>query len=382
MEQSKLLKEPTRRQVMQAAMLLPAQAVRSSAANSTVTVGLIGAGGRGLLDAGHLAEYTTARLAAVCDLVPERIEGAKKRLQLPNLRAFANYEELLASEVDAVIIATPVFLHPEHLEAAIRAGKHVYIEKPAGVDVAGCRCVIEAGKAAGTKLNITFGFQQRYGPGYRKAWDLVHSGKIGPIRLSNSHWIKGAAGANPQRPVPRPASDRDRAIHWKNWKDTCGDYIVETYCHGIDVLNWFHGGHPVEASASGSQTLITRGDQRDHCTAVFTYPNGIQATLTGTQVTPAFYRDVRELFYCGEAVVETAREFWKMHHSRTNITTETEERDITIEAIREFVARVQEGRPENMALSAAESTLTAIMARTSMDLGRAVKWEETVNDKA
>jgi predicted dehydrogenase len=267
----------SRRGILSAAALLPAVSVRGSAANSAVKVGLIGAGGRGMLDAGHLVEHTTARLTAVCDIVPARPEAARKRLNIPDARVFANYRELLASDVDAVIIATPVFLHPEHLEAAIRAGKHVYIEKPAGTDVAGCRRVMEVGKLAGDRLNITFGFQQRYGPAYRRAWETIHSGKIGPIRFGNSYWIKGAIGANPGERITRPGNERERVRDWKHWRDTFGDYIVETYCHGVDVLNWFFGGHPAKATASGSQTVIQRGDQRDSCSAVFTYANGVQA---------------------------------------------------------------------------------------------------------
>lgn len=368
----------SRRNVLKAAALLPPQVGRSSAANSAPTIGLIGAGGRGMLDAGHLVEHTTAKLIAVCDIVPEKIDAAKKRLNVPNARSFASYKELLASDVDAVLIATPVFLHPEHLEAALRAGKHVYIEKPAGADVAGCKRVIAAAKAADPKLNVTFGFQQRYGPGYRKAHELVTTGKVGPLRLANSYWIKGGAGANARQKIAPPANEQEKIRGWKNWRETFGDYIVETYCHGVDVLNWFYGGHPVKATASGSQTLIVRGDQRDHCTATFTYGNGTQASLTGTQVTPPFYRDVREVFYCGDAVVETAREYWKLHRSSSDILHEKEPHDITIDAIKEFVSRVRDGKPENAAISAAESTLTAIMARTSMDLGREVTWQEVV----
>lgn len=367
---------PSRRQLLQTAALVPAQTVRSSAANSAVTVGLIGAGGRGMLDIGHLVEHTGAKLTAICDIVPEKIEAAKQKLNLPNARAFSNFKELLASDVDAVLIATPVFLHPEHLEAAVQAGKHVYIEKPAGADVAGCKRVIAAGKAAGDRINITFGFQQRYGPGYRKAHEMVTTGKVGPLRLANSHWIKGEIGANAGQKLAKPVTLEEKVKGWKNWKETYGDYIVETYCHGVDVLNWFLGTHPVKALASGSQTVIVRGDMRDHCTAVFTYPNGVQASLEGTQITPRFYRDVRELFYCGDAVVETAREYWKLHRSRTDVLYEKEPHDITIDAVKEFITRVREGKPENAAASAAESTLTAIMARTSMDLGRAVTWEE------
>lgn len=368
--------EPSRRQVLQAAALVPAQAVRSSAANSAVTVGLIGAGGRGTLDAGHLVEHTTAKLTAVCDVVQAKTDALKQRLGLTNARAFANYQELLASDVDAVLIATPVFLHPEHLEAALRAGKHVYIEKPAGADVAGCKRVLQAAQLASNKLNVTFGFQQRYGPGYRKAHELVTSGKIGALRLANSHWIKGAAGGGSREKLAKPVTEEEKLRNWKHWRETFGDYIVETYCHGVDVLNWFFGTHPVKATASGSQTVIVRGDQRDSCTATFTYPNGTQASLTGTQITPNFYRDVREFFYCSDAVAETAREYWKLHRSRTDVLHEKEPHDITIDAIKEFITRVREGKPENMCVPAAESTLTAIMARTSMDLGREVTWTE------
>lgn len=370
--------EPSRRQVLRAAALVPAQTVRSSAANSAITIGWIGAGGRGTLDAGHLVEHTTAKITAICDVVPEKIEAAKKRLNLPNARSFANYRELLASDVDAVLIATPVFLHPEHLEAALRAGKHVYIEKPAGADVAGCKRVIQAAQLASEKLNVTFGFQQRYGPCYRKAHELVTSGKAGALRLANSHWIKGAAGPGARQPIPKPKTEEEKLRGWKNWRETFGDYIVETYCHGVDVLNWFFGTHPVRATASGSQTLIVRGDQRDSCTASFTYPNGIQASLTGTQVTPGFYRDVREFFYCADAVVETAREYWKLQRASSDIVHEKEPHDITIDALKEFIGRVRDGKPENRCVPAAESTLTAIMARTSMDLGREVTWTEVV----
>ena len=366
----------SRRGALQTAAVLPFPMIRSSAANSAVAVGLIGAGGRGRLDAGLLIEHTPARLAAVCDIVPAQIERARARLAAKEWKAYTDYQELLASPVDAVLIATPVYLHPEHLEAAVRAGKHVYIEKPAGADAAGCRRVLRAGAAAGTKLNITFGFQQRYGPGYRKAHELVTSGGIGTLRLAHSHWLKGTNVPRDATRPARPSTPAEKLKQWKLWRETFGDFIVETYCHGVDVLNWFMGGPPVKAVASGAQIAIRRGDQRDHCSAVFTYAGGTQATLTGTQIAPPFFRDVRETFFGSEAVVETAREFWRVIRSSANVREEKEPHDITIEALREFVARVREGRPENTAKPAAESTLAAILARTAMDEGREVKWEE------
>jgi myo-inositol 2-dehydrogenase / D-chiro-inositol 1-dehydrogenase len=363
------------RRSMIAAAVVPSVAVRGSAANSAISVGLIGSGGRGTYDATLLVRHTDARLVAFCDIVDERIERARKSVPAPGAKAYKNYRDLLASDVDAVIIATPVFLHPEHFEAAIKAGKHVYIEKPAGVDIEGCKRVMRAADAADRRINVTFGFQQRYGPGYKKAHALVEGGGIGDLRLAHSHWIKGAVPAS-NTPIARPGTEEEKVRHWHDWQETFGDFVVETYCHGVDVLNWFLGGHPEKALASGSQTVIVRGDRRDHCTAIFTYKSGVQASLTGTQITPRFYRDVNEIFYGSTGVVETAREYWKHFRDRQDVSEEHEPIDITANALMEFVQRIRDGKPENTGVRSAESTLTAIMARMSMDLNREVTWSE------
>ena len=360
------------------ALLLSAAAARGSAANSSLSVGLIGAGGRGTFDATQLVKHTPARITAIADIDPAHIARAKKSLDAATATEYGDFRDLLNSNVDAVLIATPVFLHPEHLEAAIKAGKHIYIEKPAGADVEGCKRVLKAADGADRKLNITFGFQQRYGPGYRKAHALVHSAAFGKLRLAHSHWIKGIPTSGDEQPAAKPRNEAEKLKHWKVWRETFGDFIVETYCHGVDVLNWFLGGHPEKASGTGSQLVIRRGDQRDHCAVTFTYPGGVQANLTGTQIAPLWHRDVAERFYSANAVVETAREYWKHYRGRNDAIEEREPRDITIDALSEFVKRVQEGRPENTGVSAAESTLTAILARTAMDLGREVTWKEVV----
>ena len=365
----------TRRNILKTAALVPFSAVRGSAANSAVTVGLIGSGGRGSYDAGLLVKHTGARLAALCDIFDDRIERAKKAIPIEDPKVYKDYHDLLASDVDAVIIATPVFLHPEHFEAAVKAGKHIYIEKPAGVDVAGSKRVIRAADSADRKLNITFGFQQRYGPGYRKARQLVESGGIGPIRMAHAHWIKGAFSGD-EKAAPRPATYEEKIRQWHVWRETFGDIIVETYCHGIDVLNWFLDGHPVKAYGMGGRTVEKRGDIMDHCDVTFTYPNNVAAVLTGAQMTPRFYRSVNEQFFGASGVVETAREYWTHHRDRNDAVTEKEPRDITIDAIQEFVRRIREGKPENTGVRAAESTLTAILGRTAIDLRREVTWEE------
>jgi len=365
-----------RRSWLTAVSIVPFAAVRGTAANSAVKVGLLGAGGRGRFDASILVKDNRARLVAVCDLFEDRMERVRHELA-GDAKSYKNYHDLLASDIDAVLIATNEFAHPEHLEAAVRAKKHIYIEKPAGVDVDGCRRVKRAGDAAASHLNITFGFQQRYSPGYRKAKKLLDSGQIGPLHMAHAHWIKGAiTGAEPV--LPRPTDMLDK-VRQHVWRETVGDVIVDTYCHGVDVLNWFIGGHPVKANGSGGRTVIKAGDIRDHLNVTFDYGGNIQATLTGSQIAPGFYRSVNEQFFGAKGVIETAREYWTHYRGRNDAITEREPREITIDAIEQFLTRVITANPENTAVAAAETTLTTLMGRLALDVGHDVSWEELLH---
>src|SRR5712692_8389675 len=253
----------TRRDILKNVAVVPLTAVRGSAANSAVTVGLIGSGGRGSFDAGLLVKHTDARLVALCDIFDDRLERARKTIPADDAKTYKNYHDLLASDVDAVIIATPVFLHPEHFEAAVKAGKHIYIEKPAGLDVAGCKRVMRAADGADRKLNIAFGFQQRSGPVYLKAKQLLDSGGIGKIRGVYIQFIKGAVTGN-EPALPPPRTEEEKIRQWTVWRATFGDVIVETHCHNSDVMSWFMGTHQAKAYGSGGRTIEKRGDIMDH----------------------------------------------------------------------------------------------------------------------
>ncbi len=368
--------EMTRRDLVRAATLLPLAVARGTAANSAVTVGLIGSGGRGTFVAGLLVNHIPdARLVALCDIFDDRIEQARKKIPLKDPKVYKDYHELLASDVDAVIIATPVFLHPEHFEAAVKAGKNIYIEKPAGLDVAGCKRVIRAADSADRKLNIVFGFQQRYGQGYQKARKMVSDGAIGTIQMAHAHWIKGAYS---ETPLAAPRNFEEKMRQWTVWRDWFGDIIVETYCHGVDVLNWFLDGRPSKAYGTGGRTVEKRGDISDHCDVTFTYTDNVQAVLTGSQIAPPLFRSVNEQFYGSKGVIETAREYWTHYRAKNDTVTEKSPREITIDSLETFIHNIQNGTPENTGVRSAESTLTAIMGRMAIDQKREITWEEVM----
>lgn len=366
----------SRRRVVQAAAAVPLTAIRGTAANSAVRVGLLGAGGRGTRLASYAVQVPQARLVALCDLFDGQLEKARERIPAPDVRVYKDYREMLASDIDAVIIATPVFLHPEHLEAVVAAGKHVYLEKPVAVDVNGCRRVMKAADSARVGLNVSVGFQQRYGWTYRQARHQLEAGALGSIRQAEAHFLKGAVtGKEPFR--PRPTTMVDKVREWMHWRELYGDIIVETYCHSIDVLNWFLGDrHPLKAVASGGRTIRRDGDMSDHITVVYEYADEIRATLVGSHITPPFFREVHERFYGSDSMIETARNYWKHYRGRDDVVHERPPRNIDHDTVEAFILRVAEGRTENVGIRGAESTLTAILGRMAMDTGRTVTWEE------
>lgn len=351
----------------------------ATAANSAPTVGVIGTGSRGTYVAATLAKHTPARVVALCDVVPGKMEQAKKTIGIDNPRMYTDFRKLLESDVDAILIATPVFLHADHFEAAVKSGKHIYIEKPASVDVAGCKRIMRAADGADRKVNITFGFQRRYAQLYRKAKELADSGAIGPIHLGFARFIKsdGNALAPNQARKPAPRTEMEKIEQWGEWKNLSGDLIVENNVHSIDVLNWFLGGRPPKSAiGSGGTRRELQGDSRDHNFVAFDYGNGVEGQLLGMTLAPAGYRDVVEQFFGAKGVIETSENHFRHFRGRGQETTEPSPRNNTIDSVSEFVKRISEGKPENVGVRGAESTLTAILGRMAMDQRRLVTWEE------
>ena len=156
-----------------------------------MSVALLGAGGRGSRVAGYAHANARGRVTALCDLFDDQIENAKRKIEVPNALVYKDFEKLLASDIDAVIIATPPFEHPRMLSAAVQAGLHIYCEKPMGVDAEGCRLVIEASRRHKPGKCLSTGFQQRYGKGYLEAYHRLQAGELGRLTTAAASWISG-----------------------------------------------------------------------------------------------------------------------------------------------------------------------------------------------
>jgi myo-inositol 2-dehydrogenase/D-chiro-inositol 1-dehydrogenase len=366
---------PNRRKFLSAASvfsIVAPQAVRGSQANSKISVGLIGSGNRGSYDAGIVHADPRAQITALNDLFDDRIEMAKQRIKVDNPRVYKDFEKMLAApDIDAVVIATPPFEHPRMLEAAVEAKKHVYCEKPMGVDLAGIKRVIAAGRKCDPKKNISVGFQQRYGPVYLEAYKRLQNGTIGDLANARGFWI----GSDPfqRRPYDDPKIEKLR--NWFCYKEYSGDFIVEQDCHNFDVLHWFLGAKPISVVGYGGRKVRTSMEILDHLSLTFQFANDIHVNFEANQLTPRGWARIGEEFTGTKGVLETSRA--RMIHTKgPNEKDQLDsKRDITFDGIEAFLHRVQTGEVENVAERSAISTLFAILGRTAIYNKKEVTWK-------
>ena len=357
--------------------IMSPQAVRGFQANSKISVGLIGSGGRGSYDASIVNADPRARVTALCDLYDDRLETATQKIKAAGPKVYKDFEKLLASpDIDAVVIATPPFEHPRMLEAAVQAGKHIYCEKPAGVDLEGVRRVIATARKADPKKNISFGFQQRYGPVYLEAYKRIQAGQIGTLSNARGFWID----RDPFKRVPYPNPQVEKLRNWFAYREYSGDFIVEQDCHNLDVLHWFLGARPLRAVGMGGRKVRTDMEILDHLTLSYEFPNGIHVNFEANQISPAGFRRVGEEFTGTKGLIETSRERMVHRKAARDIETITSTRDITNDAIEAFLTRVINGEVENVAERAAISTLFAILGRTAIYQNREATWKAEFGD--
>lgn len=350
-------------------LVLAPQTVRGSQANSALTVGVIGYGNRGgYVTDRCFAKNEFAKITAVADINDQALQSATSKYS--GAKTFKRYQDLLASDIDAVYIATPIFLHPEHFEAAVNAKKHIFMEKAAAVDPAGCRRVIEAAKKADKNKRISVDFQQRYGKDYRKAYEVVKSGDLGPIKAIRAAWI----GGGPKIKEGIPANE-EKIVNWYFYKEHSGDMIVEQDCHNIDVVNWFMGTHPVKASGYGSRAIRKYGNVLDNLGVTFHFADGTVFSYTASQVVTGGFQDVGEVFMCEKGTVTTSRKGVQIMRQGQQPEAFETKYDITLDGVNEFIEGARTGKLENAAFHAAESTLTAIMAREAIYSGKEMTWE-------
>jgi len=382
--------------------------VHSTAANSAVRVGLLGCGGRGTEDAANLIDTGNARVVALADLFRDQLDAARAHFdQLQRAKDYTDidasqlfagpgaYQQIANSkEVDAIVIATPPYYHPQHLEAVVAAGKHVYLEKPVAVDVPGALRVVEIGKRAEGKVSLDVGFQIRNCPPFVELVRRIHGGALGNIVCGEAHYLTGYI----DRPAWPKASPTERRL--RNWvydRALSGDIIVEQNIHVIDICNWILKGHPLKASATGGRQgrPAGDGDAYGNYNVLFHYPDNVDVTFSSTQFVKGWW-DVTERFFGTKGVSQSpytgalgiwGDEAWQAPMTPAKDKPESQAFSVTgnftsnLEfADREkkaaFVDSITNGKFHNQAAEGTESAISCILARTAAYKNHEITWEE------
>jgi predicted dehydrogenase len=357
-------------------LILKPEIVRGSQANSALTLGVIGVGNRGTHVSGLFAKNEFCRVAAVADIYDDMLQKAAAKFT--GAKTFKSAKELLASDVDAVYIATPPYLHPEHFEMAVAARKHIFMEKPAGVDVAGCQRVLAAAKRADKTKRISVDYQQRYGVDYRQAYDRVKAGEFGAIKMVRAAWIGGGLPLRSGH-----AANEEKVRNWLYYREHSGDIIVEQNCHNLDVVNWFVGNHPVKASGYGARAVRKEpGNIMDSLGVTYEFADGMVFSFSASQFTAGGYTDIGEVFLCETGTVRTTRRGYEVYNKAQRgappeiVQSDSSKADITADAVNAFVEGARTGKLENAAFYAVESTLTAILGREAIYSGKPMTWSD------
>ncbi len=367
-----------------------------AAGDEKIRVGLIGCGGRGTDSIRDCVTGSKAvELVAMGDLFKDRLKrsyselanGDKERerpplgepFKVPKEQTFAGfdaYEKVLACDIDMVIQATPPHFRPMHLKAAIEAGKHVFMEKPAGVDPVGIRKVIEAAKLAEQKgLAIVAGTQRRHQKHYVELMQRVRNGDIGEILAAQCYWCGGDMIGYWKWHEPSEAATQ---FEWqlRNWPWfvwTSGDHYVEQHVHNIDIINWALDAHPVKALGMGGRQVRKEGNIWDHFAVEYEYENGVRLSSMARQINGCSDR-VSEHLVGMKGTCYTDGSSGKIEGQNAYEYNGPNPNPYVMEHI-DLVNSILEGRPLNEGVRVAESTLAAIMGRMSAYTGRELSWK-------
>jgi predicted dehydrogenase len=394
-------------------LILKPETVRGYQANSAVRLGLLGCGNRGTAVATSFSKNTTARVVALADIFPDQLEKGRNTFNAlaaslgytgPDakllFRGAHAYQELAASnQIDAIQISTPPFFHVEHLNAAVSGGKHVYCEKPVGVDVPQTRRALEIAKRADGKVSIDVGFQIRSAPPFAELVRQIHNGALGKLVSISAHYYAPAI-QYPDR-SPDMAHDELRLRNW-NWDVALsGDIVVEQDIHVVDICNWILQSRPTVAYATGARSVVSHfGNNFDNYQVNYSYPNDIHVSLATKQYGPNTYFDVSERVFGADGYSESpysgplrivGKNAWEWKSTGTpqpgnpqfaangvfsdNLAQADSEKD------KGFIDSIVSGKFHNQIETGVQSALSAMMARMAARQGRVITWDDLMASK-
>jgi predicted dehydrogenase len=357
-----------------------------SPSSDVIRIGLIGAGGRGTgaLQQTLSVPGSNVKLTAVADAFDDRIKGALKavenmpeKLDCPEERQFKGLDgwRQVLDHCDLVILATPPGFRPFHFEAAVNAGKHVFMEKPVCVDAFGAQLCLAAAKMADEKkLKVVVGLQRHYDQKYRETIQKIREGLAGDIIGGQVYWNGGGIWYRGRK--PDTTEMQFQVNNWYHFNWLCGDHIVEQHVHNIDIANWVLDRLPESAYGVGGRQNRVPGQSSeiyDHHSVNFTYPGGVRIASQCRQF-PGGDGRVNEEFQgtkgfvkIGEITDYKGNVLWKFEGKSDN--PYQVEHDELHDAIRN-------DKPLNNAVYGTTSSFSAVLGRTATYTGKQTGYDD------
>ena len=375
------------------------------AGSEEIKVALIGCGGRGTGAAQQaLATKGPVKLWAMADAFADRVEGCLgdvrrfvdegqsknnpllegSTVDVPAERQFAGfdaYQQCIDSGADVVLLATPPGFRPGHFEAAVKAGKHIFMEKPVAVDGPGVRRVLVANEEAKVKnLMVAVGLQRHHDPRYVEALERIHDGAIGDIVCTRVYWNGGGLWVNPRQTGQTEMEYQMRNWYYFNW--LCGDHIVEQHIHNLDVGNWLHGANPVECHGLGGRQVRTGKDYGqifDHHAVEYTFENGSKMFSQCCHLDGA-WSEVAEFAHGTKGTADLNDGSGpELHTPDGKWRSKAKKVDNHHQEHHDLFAALRRGEVYNEGDNGAHATLTAIMGRMATYSGKVVTWDDALN---
>ncbi len=359
--------------------------VAYAAGSDVLRVGMIGCGGR---NSGAAVQALTAdpgaRLVAMCDIFMDRVKSKRAAIQQARpdqvavdddkcFTGFDGYQQVLEN-VDVVLIANAAKFHPWHTMAAIQAGKHVFTEKPHGIDPRGLKLMKAAcDLAKEKKLSVVSGLHSRHHPGYAETVQRIHDGAIGDIVAIEENFLR----------APYGVTDRKQGLTELEWQCSTqyhfvwlsGDDVVQSLVHNVDRATWaMKELPPVNCHGLGGRSTMTDqkyGDVFDHHSVVYHYANGVRM-YAFCRTTTGCYNESSSLIHGskGQASI-TACRIW----GENNWRWQGQADPYQIEHDKLF-ASIRSGKPLNHGDYMVRSTMIGVMGQLSCYTGKEISWEQ------
>lgn len=375
------------------------QASLHAGGSDLLKVGLVGCGGRGSGAASQaLHADPGTELVALGDAFEDILsscrrrlsrefnkDGQKPRVTVDDAHCFVGFDayQRVIDSCDVVLLASTPHFRPQHLRAAVEAGRHIFCEKPVAVDAPGVRSVLESSEMARQKnLSLVSGLCWRYHYGKRATFEQIRNGAIGDIVAMQCSYMTGGVW-DPRRTREQCQSEMEYQMrNWYYYTWLSGDFNVEQHIHSLDKMLWaMNDEAPATISGSGGRQVRTDaryGNIYDHFDVVYQWANGVKAFARCRHWNNC-ENEVEDYIFGTKGRVDVMAHKIYDHDGELIWQHEGEGGDMYQIEHDELFASIRSGKPINNGDYMCKSTMLAIAGRMTAYTGQKLTWDQVMN---